>query len=79
MNGSFGSYPDNGLARPKRRLCLCHEIHSNWPAPSRRLSKYDPRYADAIGKYMVNLVNNARCFSPRTLSRPSIDEQLFAF
>jgi hypothetical protein len=40
--------------------------------------KYDVRYADSIGKYLLNLVNNAKVFFPQTLplSRQSMNNYL---
>ncbi len=42
------------------------------------LVKYDERYAAAIGKYLLNLVNNAKVFFPQnqTLSHQTMDEYL---
>ncbi|MFA5235382.1 MAG: hypothetical protein WC399_00810 [Bacilli bacterium] len=77
MNGSFGSYPVNGLVGQAGDYAFAmNSFHlASTLAP---LVKYDPRYGDAIGKYMVNLVNNARVFFPQehSLSHQSMNSYL---
>lgn len=77
MNGSFGSYPVNGLVGQSGDYAFAmNSFHlASTLAP---LVKYDPRYANAIGKYMVNLVNNARVFFPQeqTLAHQSMNSYL---
>jgi hypothetical protein len=67
MNGSFGNYPVDGLVGQAGDYAfLMNSLHlATVLAP---LVKYDARYAASIGKYMLNLTNNARNFFPQSLS-----------
>jgi hypothetical protein len=77
MNGSFGGYPVDGLVGQGGDYAFAmNSFHlASVLAP---LVKYDPRYGDAIGKYMLNLVNNAKVFFPQehTLSHQSMNGYL---
>jgi hypothetical protein len=63
MSGSFGSYPVDGLVGQSGDYAFAmNSLHlASTLTP---LVKYDPRYADAIGRYLLNLSSNARYFFP---------------
>jgi hypothetical protein len=63
MSGSFGSYPVDGLVGQSGDYAFAmNSLHlASTLAP---IAKYDPRYADAIGRYLLNLSSNARYFFP---------------
>ena len=67
LSGNFGNYPIDGLVGQAGDYAfLMNSLHlATVLAP---MTKYDPRYANAIGKYLLNLVNNARYFFPQSLS-----------
>lgn len=77
MSGSFGDYPVHGLVGQAGDYAFAmNSLHlATTLAP---MVKYDPRYANAIGKYMLNLVSNARYFFPQThsLSHQSMNSYL---
>ncbi|NLN80640.1 MAG: hypothetical protein GX132_04575 [Erysipelotrichia bacterium] len=67
MNGNFGNYPVDGLVGQKDDYAfLMNSLHlATVLAP---LVNYDARYASDIGKYILNLTNNAKHFFPQSLS-----------
>lgn len=67
LEGSFGNYAVDGLVGQGGDYAfLMNSLHlATVLAP---LVKYDSRYAATIGKYMLNLANNARSFFPQSLS-----------
>jgi hypothetical protein len=66
MNGSFGPYAVDGLVGQSNDYAFAmNSFHlASVLAP---MVKYDSRYASAIGKYLLNLVNNAKVFFPQNL------------
>ncbi len=63
MNGTIGGYPAHGLVG--QGLDYAFSMNSFHLASTLApLVKYDPRYSDAIGRYLLNLVNNAKVFFP---------------
>ncbi len=66
MNGSFGPYAVDGLVGQSNDYAFAmNSFHlASVLAP---MVKYDSRYASAIGKYLLNLVNNAKVFFPQKL------------
>jgi len=77
MNGFFGDYPVHGLVGQADDYAFAmNSLHlATTLAP---MVKYDARYGDAIGKYILNLVSNARYFFPQThaLSHQSMNSYL---
>lgn len=67
MSGSFGNYPVDGLVGQSGDYTfLMNSLHmATVLAP---MVKYDARYATDIGKYLLNLTNNARYFFPQSVS-----------
>ena len=67
LSGNFGSYPVDGLVGQAGDYAfLMNSLHlATVLAP---MIKYDVRYATEIGKYLLNLTNNARYFFPQSLS-----------
>lgn len=67
MSGSFGNYAVDGLVGQTNDYAfLMNSLHmATVLAP---MVKYDARYATDIGKYLLNLVNNARYFFPQSVS-----------
>ena len=78
MSGSFGDYDVNGLVGQNNDYAFAmNSFHlASVLAP---MVKYDARYSDAIGKYFLNLVNNAKVFFPQNvpLSHQTMDQYLF--
>ncbi len=66
MQGEFGNYAVDGLVGQDGDYAFSmNSFHlASVLAP---LVKYDTRYATAIGKYLLNLVNNAKVFFPHNL------------
>ena len=66
MSGKFGSYSVDGLVGQGGDYAFSmNSFHlASVLAP---MVKYDVRYADAIGKYLLNLVNNAKVFFAQNL------------
>ncbi len=64
MSGNFGSNNVSGLVGQEGDYAFAmNTFHlASLLAP---LVKYDPRYADAIGEYLLNVVNNASVFFPQ--------------
>ncbi len=77
MNSNLGGFPAHGLVGQSGDYAFAmNSFHlATTLAP---LVKYDVRYADAIGQYLLNLVNNARVFFPHThdLSHQSMNRYL---
>jgi hypothetical protein len=67
MTGDFGAYPVDGLVGQSNDYAFSmNSFHlASVLAP---MIKYDPRYADDIGKYFVNLVSNAKVFFPQEMN-----------
>ena len=67
LQGNFGSYSVDGLVGQAGDYAfLMNSLHlATVLAP---MVKYDSRYAASIGKYILNLANNARYFFPQSLS-----------
>ena len=61
LGGSFGGYPVDGLVGQGGDYAFSmNSFHlASTLAP---MVKYDVRFADVIGKYLLNLVNNAKIF-----------------
>jgi hypothetical protein len=65
ISGNYGGYPVHGLVGDQDYAFSANSFHlASTLAP---LVKYDARYADAIGRYFINLVNNAKWFFPRQI------------
>lgn len=66
MNGTFGDYAVDGLVGQSGDYAFAmNSFHlASVLAP---LVKYDNRYSTAIGKYFLNLVNNAKVFFPHNI------------
>lgn len=66
MDGNFGNYAVDGLVGQANDYAfLMNSLHlATVLAP---LVNYDVRYAKDIGKYLLNLVNNAKYFFPQNL------------
>jgi hypothetical protein len=66
MSGTFGGYAVEGLVGQANDYAFAmNSFHlASVLAP---MVKYDSRYASAIGKYLLHLVNNAKVFFPQTL------------
>jgi hypothetical protein len=66
MSGDFGDYPVDGLVGQSGDYAFAmNSLHlATTLAP---IAKYDPRYADAIGKYLLNLTANAKHFFPQEM------------
>lgn len=63
MNDSFGNYPMHGLVGQVGDYAFAmNSFHL--PTTLMPLVKYEPRYATALGKYMLNVVSNSRVFFP---------------
>jgi hypothetical protein len=77
MSGKFGDHAVDGLVgRSGDYAFSMNTFHlASVLAP---LAKYDPRYATAIGKYLLNVVNNAKVFFPQThpLSKQTMNNYL---
>ena len=67
LSGDFGGYSVDGLVGQAGDYAFSmNSFHlASVLAP---MVKYDSRYASAVGKYMLNLVNNAKVFFPQNLS-----------
>ncbi len=64
MNDSFGNYPMHGLVGQVGDYAFAmNSFHL--PTTLMPLVKYEPRYATALGKYMLNVVSNSRVFFPQ--------------
>ncbi len=66
MSGSFGGHDVFGLVGQAGDYAFSmNSFHlASTLVP---MLKYDPRYADDIGKYVLNLVNNAKVFFPHEM------------
>jgi len=77
LSGNFGNYAVDGLVGQTGDYAFAmNSLHlATVLAP---LVKYDVRYASAIGKYLLNLVNNAQVFFPQeiTLGHQSMADYL---
>lgn len=67
LSGDFGGYSVDGLVGQAGDYAFSmNSFHlASVLAP---MVKYDVRYASAVGKYMLNLVNNAQVFFPQNIS-----------
>lgn len=67
MNGTFGGYAVDGFVGQSGDYGFAmNSFHlASVLAP---MVKYDARYAADIGKYLLNLVNNAKAFFPQSVS-----------
>jgi hypothetical protein len=67
MNGTFGGYAVDGFVGQSGDYGFAmNSFHlASVLAP---MVKYDTRYAAVIGKYLLNLVNNAKAFFPQSIS-----------
>ncbi|MFA5421175.1 MAG: hypothetical protein WC344_00060 [Bacilli bacterium] len=67
LSGNFGNYAIDGLVgKAGDYAFLMNSLHlATVLAP---MVKYDARYASIIGKYLLNLSNNARYFFPQSLA-----------
>ncbi len=74
MSGGFGDYAVDGLVGQDSDYTFAmNSFHlASVLAP---MVKYDTRYSDAIGKYFLNLTNNAKVFFPQSVS---LDHQTMA-
>ncbi|MGI6714147.1 MAG: hypothetical protein ACOX3K_03800 [Bacilli bacterium] len=77
MNNTFGGYPMHGLVGQTGDYAFSmNSFHL--PTTLMPLVKYEPRFATALGKYMLNVVSNSRIFFPKEhpLERQSMDYYL---
>ena len=78
MNGDFGDYSVDGLVGQSNDYAFAmNSFHlASVLAP---MVKYDSRYSNAIGKYFLNLVNNAKVFFPQeiSLSHQTMNQYLY--
>jgi hypothetical protein len=65
LSGEFNGYPVDGLVGDQDYAFAMNSF--NLASTLAPLAKYDVRYADAIGKYFLNLTNNAKWFFPREI------------
>jgi len=77
MDANLGGYPAHGLVGQRDDYAFAmNSMHlATTLVP---LAKYDPRYASAIGRYVLNLVNNAKVFFPQqhSLAHQSMNSYL---
>jgi hypothetical protein len=66
LTGDFNGYPVDGLVGNQDYAFSMNSF--NLASTLAPMAKYDGRFADAIGKYMLNLTNNAKWFFPQELS-----------
>lgn len=81
LSGNFGGYPVDGLVGQGQRGADDYAFSMNsfhLASVLAPMVKYDVRYASAVGKYILNLVNNAKVFFPQNLSldKQSMDNYL---
>jgi hypothetical protein len=69
LAGQWGNYEVNGLQgsliEEEGYAFLMNSIKPSWPLVS--MVKYQPQYARAIGKWMLNNANNCRLFYPMSI------------
>ena len=65
MVGRWGEYDISGLIGARDRVLLMNTFDT--ASPLVPLVRDDPRFARAIGKWMLNAVNAARLFYPEEL------------
>lgn len=77
MSGSLGGQPVDGLVGQGGDYAFAMNSY-HLATTLVPLIKYDPRYTSDVGRYMLNLVNNAKLFAPQThdLSHQSMDSYL---
>lgn len=64
LNDTFASYPMHGLVGQVGDYAFSmNSFHL--PTTLMPLIKYEPRYATALGKYMLNVASNSRVFFPK--------------
>jgi len=77
MEGAFGGYAVDGLVGQAGDYAFAmNSMHL--PTVLAPMVKYDPRYAASIGKYILNVVNNAKYFFPQsvTLAHQTMNDYL---
>ena len=66
MDGSFGSYAVDGLVGQSGDYAFAMNTF-HLASVLACTVKYDTRYADIVGKYLLNVVNNAKVFFPQNI------------
>lgn len=67
MDGNFGDYSVNGLVGQSGDYAFSMNTFHLASALANTV-KYDTRYANVVGKYLLNVVNNAKVFFPQNIS-----------
>jgi hypothetical protein len=86
LGGVWGNiYPVDGLWGPRGKKS---DYYDGWAYPLNSISqatvlapivRYDPAYAKAMGRYLLNVTSNFKMFFPVYLAKPFQDETTVAF
>ncbi len=66
LDGNFGDYSVNGLVGQSGDYAFSMNTF-HLAAVLANTVKYDTRYADIVGKYLLNVVNNSKVFFPQNM------------